>query len=47
MDAFKKNVVIVGGGFAGMKLAKSLDPRLFDVLLIDKVNHHQDRKSVV
>jgi len=41
MDALKKKVVIVGGGFAGMKLAKSLDQKRFDVLLIDKVNHHQ------
>lgn len=37
----KKRVVIVGGGFAGIQLVKSLDEKLFDVLLIDKVNHHQ------
>lgn len=41
MKTQKKRVVIIGGGFAGMKLAKSLDSKLFDVLLIDKVNHHQ------
>jgi NADH dehydrogenase len=35
-------VVIVGGGFAGMKLARSLNNKAgFDVLLIDKFNYHQ------
>jgi len=37
----KKKVVIVGGGFAGVQIAKSLDTKLFDILLIDKLNHHQ------
>ncbi|MBI1306668.1 MAG: NAD(P)/FAD-dependent oxidoreductase [Bacteroidetes bacterium] len=37
----KKNVVVVGGGFAGINLAKELDPGLFEVLLIDKINYHQ------
>jgi len=37
----KKKVVIVGGGFAGINLARNLDTALFDVLLIDKLNHHQ------
>lgn len=37
----KKKVIIVGAGFAGINLAKKLDPDLFDVLLMDKVNHHQ------
>lgn len=36
-----KKVIIVGGGFAGIKLARKLDEHLFDVLLIDKINHHQ------
>ncbi len=40
-DPSKKQVVIVGAGFAGINLAKTLDPDLFEVLLIDKVNHHQ------
>ena len=37
----KKKVIIVGGGFAGIQLVRSLDEKIFDVLLIDKVNHHQ------
>ena len=37
----KKKVVIIGGGFAGIQLAKNLDEVLFDILLIDKINHHQ------
>lgn len=37
----KKRVVIIGGGFAGLQLAKSLDSRLFQIVLVDKVNYHQ------
>lgn len=37
----KKKVIIVGGGFAGIQLVKRLDKNLFDILLIDKLNHHQ------
>ncbi len=37
----KQKVVIVGAGFAGIQLARNLDEKLFDVLLIDKINHHQ------
>lgn len=37
----KKKVVIIGGGFAGLGLAKALDIKLFDITLIDKLNHHQ------
>jgi NADH:ubiquinone reductase (H+-translocating) len=37
----KKKVVVVGGGFAGLQFVKTLDERLFDVLLLDKLNHHQ------
>jgi NADH dehydrogenase len=37
----KKKVIIVGGGFAGIPLARRLDKNLFEVLLIDKINHHQ------
>lgn len=37
----RKNVVIIGGGFAGIQLLKHLDENLFNVLLIDKLNHHQ------
>jgi len=34
-------VVIVGGGFAGMKLARNLSKKEFQVILIDKNNFHQ------
>lgn len=37
----KKKVVVVGGGFAGIQLARNLHKQLFDVLLIDRINHHQ------
>jgi NADH:ubiquinone reductase (H+-translocating) len=37
----RKKIIIVGGGFAGIQLVEHLDEDLFDVLLIDKLNHHQ------
>lgn len=37
----KKRVVIIGGGFAGLKLAKSLKKSEFQIVLIDKNNYHQ------
>ena len=37
----KQKIIIVGGGFAGIQLAGKLDKNFFDVLLIDKINHHQ------
>lgn len=37
----KQKVVIIGGGFSGIEIARDLDVSLFDVLLIDKINHHQ------
>lgn len=37
----KPRVVVIGGGFAGIQFVRQLDKRKFDVLLIDKVNHHQ------
>lgn len=37
----KKKIVVIGGGFAGMSLVKKIDRGLFDILLIDKINHHQ------
>ncbi len=37
----KKKVLVIGGGFSGIQLIKKLDETLFDVLLIDKINHHQ------
>ena len=37
----KKTVIVVGGGFAGINFVKKIDKRFFDVILIDKINHHQ------
>lgn len=37
----KLKIIIIGGGFAGIQLAKNLDDKLFDILLIDKINYHQ------
>ena len=37
----KKKIIIIGGGFAGIQLVRQLDEDLFDILLIDKINHHQ------
>jgi len=37
----KKKIIIIGGGFAGIQLTRSLDDNLFDILLVDKINHHQ------
>lgn len=40
-DTDKKRVVIVGGGFGGLKLANKLKNSNFQVVLIDKNNYHQ------
>jgi NADH dehydrogenase len=37
----KKQVIVIGGGFAGIQLVRKLDSRYFNILLIDKMNHHQ------
>jgi NADH:ubiquinone reductase (H+-translocating) len=37
----KKKIIVIGGGFAGIQLIKNLKEDLFDILLIDKLNHHQ------
>ena len=36
----KPRVVIIGGGFAGINLVKRLDDDRFQVVLLDKNNHH-------
>ena len=36
-----KKVVVIGGGFAGINFIEKLDDERFEVLLIDKLNHHQ------
>lgn len=37
----KKRVVIVGGGFGGLKLANKLETSNFQVVLVDRNNYHQ------
>ncbi|MCE3294783.1 MAG: ndh [Crocinitomicaceae bacterium] len=37
----RKQIIVIGGGFAGMQFVRKIDTSLFDVLLIDKLNHHQ------
>jgi NADH dehydrogenase len=37
----RKKIILIGGGFAGLHLAKQLNNKNFDILLIDKQNHHQ------
>lgn len=37
----RKRVIVVGGGFAGIQFIQHLDEKLYDVLLIDRQNHHQ------
>lgn len=36
----REKIVIIGGGFAGLQLAKKLNNKRKKVLVIDKVNHH-------
>jgi len=40
-DTGKKRVVVVGGGFAGLELAKQLLKKGFQIVVIDKNNYHQ------
>lgn len=39
--AEKKRIVIIGGGFAGLELAKKIDKKHYQVVLIDKNNYYQ------
>ena len=37
----KKRVVIIGGGFGGLRLAQDLKGANYQVVIIDKNNYHQ------
>lgn len=39
-DTAQPRIVIVGGGFGGVELAKALDKAAAQVVLIDKINYH-------
>lgn len=40
MESAKKRLVIIGGGFGGLNLAKYVNKSKWDVLLVDKNNYH-------
>lgn len=37
----KPRIVVIGGGFAGLQFIQNIKEDAFDILLIDKLNHHQ------
>ena len=37
----RKRIIVIGGGYAGLQFIKNIDSDVYDVLLIDKLNHHQ------
>lgn len=37
----KKRIVIIGGGFAGLEIAKKIDKKQYQVVLLDKNNYYQ------
>ena len=39
-SAERKRVVVVGGGFAGLNFCKRLKDERFQIVLLDKTNHH-------
>ncbi|HBK83860.1 MAG TPA: FAD-dependent oxidoreductase, partial [Flavobacterium sp.] len=41
MSDIKKKIIVIGGGFAGLQFLQNLKKDVFDILLIDKLNHHQ------
>ncbi len=41
MTTIKHKIIVIGGGFAGVQFINQLDEKFFDILLIDKINHHQ------
>ncbi|HML86087.1 MAG TPA: FAD-dependent oxidoreductase, partial [Bacteroidales bacterium] len=36
-----KKLVIIGGGFAGLQLAKNISQSEIEITIIDRLNHHQ------
>jgi NADH dehydrogenase len=37
----KKKIIVIGGGFGGIQFLRTLKKDMFDILLIDRLNHHQ------
>ena len=47
-----ENIIIVGGGYAGVKTAQTLEKKLADnnnyrIILIDKVNYYECRSTKI
>ena len=40
-DIKKPKIVVLGGGFAGLQFIQNLKENEYDIMLIDKLNHHQ------
>ncbi len=40
-DKVRPKIVVLGGGFAGLQFIQNLKEDEFDIMLIDKLNHHQ------
>lgn len=40
VPADKKRLVIIGGGFGGLSLAKKVDKNIYDVIIVDRNNYH-------
>ncbi|MFT7351274.1 MAG: NADH dehydrogenase [Flavobacterium sp.] len=40
-ETTKKRIIIVGAGFAGLRLAQDLEDTDYEIMLIDKFNYHQ------
>ena len=40
MQNTKEKILIIGGGFAGLNLAKRLDKNRFEVMVLDRNNYH-------
>lgn len=36
-----KKIIVIGGGFAGLQFIKNLKKGLYDIMLFDRLNHHQ------
>jgi NADH dehydrogenase len=37
----RNKVIVIGAGFAGLQFLQSIEKDRFDILLIDRLNHHQ------
>jgi NADH dehydrogenase len=37
----KSKIIVIGGGFAGLQFLENIKKDTFDIILLDKLNHHQ------